>query len=473
MTQALRIRNPYTGLFDYTLNEADAAEIQSVCARLRQNQRDWARQPLLNRISAIQSFGNAILKQRNELLTALIADTGRTQVAAMEIDTLATFIARLAKDAPLALAGLAPTLASIPGIEGSSQRIPYGLVGNISPWNFPVILSFLDTFPALAAGNAVVIKPSEVTPRWIEPMRAAIASCPDIALVLDIVAGTGKSGAAICEQVDALVFTGSVPTGRLIAETAARRFIPAHLELGGKDPAIVLSSADIDLAARTVTFCSVQSTGQACQSIERVYVARDRYAEFVSKSVAVARTLQINHPDIERGVLGPFIFAAQAHKVMAQLKDAVAKGATVHCGGKLIEHGGLWMEPTILTDVNHDMLLMQEETFGPVMPIMPFDSKEQAAALANDSQYGLSAAVFAADIDEGQEFAKQIRAGAVSINDAALTVMIHEFEHDSFGYSGLGVSRAGHSAYQRFTREQSIMANRSGRPVLPGMLGAN
>lgn len=473
MTQALRIRNPYTGVFDYTLDEPDPMEIESACSRLRQNQPDWARLTLSKRIASIQSFGKAILNQRDALLAALIADTGRTHVAAMEIDTLAAFVARLTRDAPLALAGQLPVAASIPGIEGSSQRIPYGLVGNISPWNFPVILSFLDTFPALAAGNAVVIKPSEVTPRWIEPMRTAIAACPDISLVLDIIAGAGPTGAAVCEHADALVFTGSVPTGRRIAETAARRFIPAHLELGGKDPAVVLSSADLDLAARTATFCSVQSSGQACQSIERVYVARDCYAEFVSKSVAYARSLQINYPNIDRGVLGPFIFAAQAHKVMTQIEDAVAKGAKVHCGGRLIDHGGLWIEPTVLTNVNHDMLVMQEETFGPVMPIMPFDSDEQAAQLANDSQYGLSAAVFAGDVSEGREFAKRIHAGAVSVNDAALTVVIHEFEHDSFGYSGLGVSRAGHSAYQRFTREQSIMANLGDRPVLPGMLGGN
>ena len=198
MTQALPIRNPYTGLFDYTLNEPDAATIASACTRLRMYQPAWARLPLSKRITIIQDFGKAILSQRDALVAALIADTGRTHVAAMEIDTLTSFITRLAKDAPAALAGQAPTAASIPGIEGSSQRVPYGLVANISPWNFPVILSFLDTFPALAAGNAVVIKPSEITPRWTEPMRAAIAACPDIAQVLDIIAGTGQAGAMVC-----------------------------------------------------------------------------------------------------------------------------------------------------------------------------------------------------------------------------------------------------------------------------------
>jgi len=473
MTQTLRVRNPYTGLCDYEFREPTQTEIEAVCHRLRKAQPGWAALSLQQRIEALQAFGEAIGKQRGALIAALVEDTGRTRVSAMEVDTLGAFIARLRTDATAALADMTPSPAALPGIEGSSHRIPRGLVANISPWTFPVILSFLDTFPALVAGNAVVIKPSEVTPRWVEPMREAIAACPEVAAVLDMVVGSGQAGAAVCERVDALVFTGSVPTGRRVAEAAARRFIPAHLELGGKDPAIVLPSADLALAARTATFCSVQSTGQACQSIERVYVARPLYDEFVRRAVAAAQSLGINYPDIDRGVLGPFIFEPQAHKVMQQIDDAVARGATLHCGGKLIEHGGLWMAPTILTDVTHDMLIMQEETFGPVMPIMPFDTEDEAAALANDSQYGLSAAVFAGDIREGRKFATRLHAGAVSINDAALTVVIHEFEHDAFGYSGMGVSRSGHSAYQRFTREQSVMANVSGQPVLPTMLGGD
>jgi len=162
----------------------------------------------------------------------------------------------------------------------------------------------------------------------------------------------------------------------------------------------------------------------------------------------------------------------QAHKVMAQIDDAVSKGATVHCGGRIIDHGGLWMEPTVITGVDHSMQLMREETFGPVVPIMAYADQAEAIRLANDSQYGLSAAVFAATTEEGREFARHIRAGAISVNDAALTAMLHEFEHDSFGYSGLGRSRAGASAYTRFTREQAVMTNEESRPLLAGQLGS-
>jgi len=149
----------------------------------------------------------------------------------------------------------------------------------------------------------------------------------------------------------------------------------------------------------------------------------------------------------------------------------VANGATLHCGGEILDHGGLWMRPTVLTGVTHDMMLMREETFGPVVPIMSFGSEDEAAELANDSQYGLSAAVFAGTVEQGQEFAARIKAGAISVNDAALTAMVHEFEHDSFGYSGLGRGRSGASAYTRFTREQAVMSNIESRALLAGELG--
>ena len=465
------VRNPYTGINDFSFAEPEPAAITATCDRLRTNQPAWAQTSLTDRIAAMQVFATNVSKRREELIGALTADTGRSQVSALEIDSLIGFVNRVSAEAPGALLERPPIPANIPIIEGSSNRIPYGLVGNISPWNFPVILSFLDSFPALAAGNSVIIKPSEVTPRWVEPLLAALDESPDLAAVLDILVGSGATGADICEQVDAVVFTGSVPTGRKVGETAARRFIPAFLELGGKDPAVVLAGADIKLAAQTTTFCSVQSTGQACQSLERVYVAREHFDEFVALSVEMAESLPINYPDIDEGVVGPFIFGEQANKVKVQIDDARSKGATIHCGGEIIDNGGLWMRPTVLTGVTPDMLIMQEETFGPLMPIIAFDSEEEAVQMANDSDYGLAAAVFASTIEEGRAFAGRIRAGAISVNDAALTAVIHQFEHDSFGYSGLGASRAGASAYTRFTREQSVMANTAGQPIMLSQFG--
>ncbi len=471
MSQEVAVRNPYTGELDFSFTEPDAAALQRITERLRSNQPAWAAMDMQDRAAVLTRFAESLKKHEADITAALIADTGRTQVAAMEVGGLAHFIQRSCTEGPQALAPSSPRPAQVPLIRGSANRLPYGLVGNISPWNFPIILSFLDTFPALIAGNAVVIKPSEVTPRWTVPLKAAIADCPEIEAVLDIVVGTGQAGAMVPEMVDAIVFTGSVVTGRKVAEAAARNFIPANLELGGKDPAVVLPSADVDYAARTITFSSVQSTGQACQSLERVYVAQTHYERFVDLAVTHAEGMAINYPDINQGLIGPFIFEQQAYKVKEQLDDAVSKGATVLCGGEILDHGGLWMRPTVLTGVTHDMLVMQEETFGPVVPIMPFSDVDEAVQLANDSQYGLSAAVFAGSDDEGRAVAARINAGAVSVNDAALTAMIHEFEHDSFGYSGLGRSRAGASAYTRFTREQSVMTNIESKALLAGELG--
>ncbi len=471
MSQEVAVRNPYTGELDFSFTEPGPATLQRIGERLRGAQPDWAALDIGERAAVLNKFGACLQKHAADITAALVADTGRTQVAAMEVGGLQGFIRRTVQDAPQVLAPGMPRPAQVPLIHGAANRKPYGLVGNISPWNFPIILSFLDTFPALIAGNAVVIKPSEVTPRWTEPLKAAIADCPEIDAVLDIVVGTGKVGAMVTDMVDAIVFTGSVATGRMVAEAAARNFIPANLELGGKDPALVLASADIEYAARTITFSSVQSTGQACQSLERVYVAQEHYERFVELAVGHAESLAINYPDINHGVIGPFIFEQQAYKVKEQLDDAVSKGAKVLCGGEILDHGGLWMRPTVLTGVTHDMLVMQEETFGPVVPIMPFTDVDHAVELANDTQYGLSAAVFAGSDDEGRAVAARINAGAVSINDAALTAMIHEFEHDSFGYSGMGRSRAGASAYTRFTREQSVMTNVESKALLAGELG--
>ncbi len=471
MSNEVAVRNPYSGVLDYSFTDPDIDTIERVCQRLRAAQPDWAALSIVERGEALDRFAKAVSRHADELTAALVADTGRTQVAAIEVAGIQGFIQRSIAEAPQVLSPTKPRPAAIPLIHGSANRLPLGLVGNISPWNFPVILSFLDTFPALIAGNAVVIKPSEVTPRWAQVMKTAIAECSEINAVLDIIVGTGQAGATITENVDGIVFTGSVPTGRKVAEAAARNFIPASLELGGKDPAVVLASADIEYAARVITFSSVQSTGQACQSLERTYVHESHYEQFVQLAVGHAESLGLNYPDINHGVVGPFIFEQQAYKVKEQIDDAVANGATLHCGGEILDHGGLWMRPTVLTGVTHDMMLMREETFGPVVPIMSFGSEDEAAELANDSQYGLSAAVFAGTVEQGQEFAARIKAGAISVNDAALTAMVHEFEHDSFGYSGLGRGRSGASAYTRFTREQAVMSNIESRALLAGELG--
>ena len=320
----------------------------------------------------------------------------------------------------------------------------------------------IDAIPALVAGCAVIVKPSEVTPRFIQPLQDSIARHQELAGVFRFIAGDGDTGAAIVDNVDVIAFTGSVATGRKVAETAARNFIPALLELGGKDPAIVLPSADMDSAARAVLRSSVQATGQACQSLERVYVHRDQVDEFVAALTEKASQVELNYPDIRQGHIGPLIFAQQAEIIRDHLDDAVKNGATIVCGGEIENHGGgKWIRPTVLTGVDHSMKVMREETFGPVIPVMAYDDIDAAIKLANDSEYGLSAAVFGQDREQAIAVAGKINAGAIGINDGAVTVDVHDAAHDSFGFSGMGQARMGFSGITRFTREKALIVRRN------------
>jgi acyl-CoA reductase-like NAD-dependent aldehyde dehydrogenase len=301
-----------------------------------------------------------------------------------------------------------------------------------------------------------MVKPSEVTPRFIPPLMEAVAAVHE--LPLTVIEGVGLTGAAMVEAVDYIAFTGSVATGRKVAAAAAAAFIPASLELGGKDPMIVLASADPAWAAGVALRASVVNTGQACQSIERVYVARAIVPAFIAALTAAARAARLNAEEIGAGEIGPFIFERQAAIVQAQIDDARARGATVLAGGQVEAiGGGLYLRPTVLTDVPADALVMRDETFGPVVPVGVFDSVDEAVALANQGEFGLSAAILAGNAEEAEAVAVRLRAGAVSINDGGLTAMVWDAEKSSFGASGLGPSRMGDSGLLRFLRRQALI----------------
>ena len=398
------------------------------------------------------------MSQKDELIQALVTDTGRLSESITELDGVISSIDRWCRLAPELLSPEEKKAAAIPFIRLKQQLVPYPLVGIISPWNLPLLLSLIDAIPALLAGCAVVVKPSEIAPRFIQPLAKTIALVPQLRDVLAYVEGAGDTGAALIEYVDLVCFTGSVATGRKVAEAAARRFIPAFLELGGKDPAIVLASADLELATSAILWGSVVSTGQSCLSIERIYVAEAIFENFVEKLVEKAKRLKLAYPSIEDGQIGPLIAEKQATIITEHLQDAVKKGAVVCCGGMVEElNGGFWCRPTVLTQVNHSMKVMAEETFGPIMPVMPFSIPEEAVHLANDTIYGLSAAVFAGSEAEALEVASRLEAGAISINDAGLTALIHEAEKNAFKFSGMGGSRMGPAALKRFMRKKAFL----------------
>ena len=458
-------RDPRTGLEDYSFVTPTDAELQDFCNRARRAQPAWATAGFEARIATLRRFAGEITARREAIASALEADTGRRRIAAMEVDSVIGAIEGWAAIAPNLLPEGWTQGRAMPQIRHAPQWVPYALVGVVSPWNFPLLLAMIDAIPALVAGGAVLIKPSEVTPRFAAPLMEAVAATPGLSDLLAVRPGDGAVGQAVIDRIDCVCFTGSVPTGRKVAIQAAGRLIPAYLELGGKDPLIVLEGADLDAATDAALRGSVLSTGQACQSIERIYVARSIHDAFVERLVEKAKTARLNWPDINAGEIGPIIFDRQADILAAQIADARAKGAAVLTGGEIETHGGgRWLRPTVMTGVTPYMMVMLEETFGPILPVTPFNTVDEAVALANSGEYGLSAAVFGPTLEAAEVVGRRLEAGAISLNDSALTALFFEAAKQSFKASGLGPSRMGADGLQRFFRRKALIAN-SGQPI--------
>jgi succinate-semialdehyde dehydrogenase / glutarate-semialdehyde dehydrogenase len=452
----MKVRNPRTGQYDYAISIPSPAQLQEQCAAMRASQQAWKDAGIDGRIAAIQQWKKAVEKHKAALTAALCVDTGRKWETVLEVDLVAASIDRWCGIAKDFFQPAQQKASSIPFIKLQQDVVPYQLVGVISPWNFPLLLSLIDTIPALLAGCAVIVKPSEVTPRFIKVMQLIITEVPGLHNVFAYTEGDGTVGASLVNNCDLICFTGSTATGQKVYDAASKKMIPVFLEMGGKDPAVVLEGADLDLAASSVLWGSTANAGQSCLSIERVYVQDTVYDEFIKMLVGKAAAIQLNADDIDKGKIGPIIFEKQVQIINEQLKDAVAKGAVVEYGDaecRLI-NGGYYCRPTVLSNVHHGMQVMQEETFGPVIPVMKFATEEEAVALANGTIYGLSGAVFAGTIERAMETAAKIEGGAISINDCALTAVMHEGEKNSFKLSGIGGTRMGPAAIKRFMRQK-------------------
>ncbi|HEV7632066.1 MAG TPA: aldehyde dehydrogenase family protein [Steroidobacteraceae bacterium] len=463
--RSLAVLDPRTGRRDFDIAVADLAVVTATAARLRKAQKAWAAIGIDARIAVMSRWAEQIAGPfRQAIIDADSRDTGYGEISRIAPDMMLGFLrGSLASAKPLIAAAYREGVSrSDPNISYRTMLKPYPLVGVISPWNAPTMLSMLRAIPPLFAGCAVLVKPSEVTPRFAGAVRASIEAVPELAGVFDFVYGDSETGQALIQNADYISFTGSVPNGRRVAEACARRLIPCDVELGGKDPLVILASANLDDAVSAALRGAVTSTGQVCFSIERIYVDARLHDDFVARLAERAAKIRINHPDPAQGQLGPFTGPLQAGIVDKHLEDALQKGAKLVAGGKsFVLDGGRYMRPTILTDVTHDMLLMQEETFGPVMPVMRFATADEAVQLANDTQYGLSAAVMAGTEDEALAVAERIDAGNVSVQDAFLTFHAAEAQSDRFGASGVGGARPG---LMRYLRRQALLVNR-GKPV--------
>jgi succinate-semialdehyde dehydrogenase/glutarate-semialdehyde dehydrogenase len=335
---------------------------------------------------------------------------------------------------------------------------PYGVIAAITPWNFPFAISMSSVNTALAAGNAVVLKPSEHSPATGRLVGELLAEATGLPSLVAVAPGDGRTGAAlVAAGVDKIAFTGSTATGRRIMAAAAESLTPLVLELGGKDAMIVCADADVRRAARGAVWGAMFGCGQVCMSIERAYVAAEVYEEFVEAVVAEAR--QVKSADGPEAHIGSMIGAFQRDKVKCQLDEARSSGARVLLGGRVVEGPGYRFEPTVVVDVDHDMAIMREETFGPVLPIMAVADDEDAIRLANQSEYGLDASVWSRDSERANRIAERLEVGAVVINDHLINYLMADLPFGGARGSGFGRVH-GQEGLREFTRPKAIVEDR-------------
>ena len=399
LEDSIVVENPATGGVVATLPACTPQELAEMAARARRAQPGWQALGHDGRAKVLRRMQKWVLDNDERFLDTLVAETGKTREDAVlaELGYAADSFGFWAKHARKYLADERVRTSS-PFLIGRKLIVryePLGLVGVIGPWNYPFTNTIGDAVPALAAGNSVIVKPSSVTPMTSLLIAEGFRECGIPDNVFQVVVGRGPIGEPLIDLVDFIMFTGSTETGRKVMERAAKTLTPMSLELGGKDPMIVLADADLERAANAALFWSMQNTGQTCISVERVYVEEPIYDQFTSLVAKKAQELRQGVPgDFGSVDVGAFINPPQVDVVEEHVNDAVAKGARVLVGGHRGSGHGAFFEPTVLADVDHTMECMREETFGPTLPIMKVADADEAIRLANDSPYGLQASVF-------------------------------------------------------------------------------
>lgn len=453
--EVLQSFDPATGELLGEVPVTPPDHVDGIATEVERIQRGWALTPLPERLRVIARAGQVLLRRHDDVALAITRENGKTLVESGIVE-VANGIATLDWVARWGLRYLSPErLAEHPLTKQKRHWIvyqPLGVVGIISPWNYPLIIPLGEVAQGLAAGNGVVLKPSEYTPLTGDLLAEVFAEAGLPDGLLRVVHGTGPTGAALCEagSIKKVFFTGSTATGRKVMELAAKHGKPAMLELGGKDPAVVCADADLDRTVDGLVWAGLMTCGQTCAGVERVYVDRRIHEPLVEKLVDATKRLAPGDPTDPATQIGPLNNEMQYRKVMEQLEDAVAKGATAECGGPTEVPGlpGKFVAPVVLTGVHHSMKVMIEETFGPLLPVMAFDTEEEAIRLANDSPYGLGASVWSRDLRRARMIADRIESGMVWINDATYS---HGLAYTPWGgvkESGTGVTHSKHGFYE-------------------------
>ena len=455
------VENPGTGETVATVPDLGADAVAEMAARGRAAQPGWEAYGFEGRGRVLLRAQKWLMDNAEQVVSTIVSETGKTfeDASLAEIGYGGNAFGFWAREAPNYLADerVKTSQVLVKGKKILLRYRPLGLIGVIGPWNYPLTNSFGDCIPALAAGNSVILKPSEITPLTSLLMAEGLRECGLPEHVLQVATGRAQTGAALVEHVDMIMFTGSTRTGRKVAQAAAGRLIPASLELGGKDPMLVLSDADVERAANFATYYSMQNAGQTCISIERAYVEEPVYDEFVAKVSEKVRALRVGKSEGPGSVeVGAITFAPQMDTIKDHVADAVQKGARVLAGGQEVQGPGRFFQPTVLVDVDHTMKIMNEETFGPTLPIMKVADADEAVRLANDSPYGLGASVFSRDTARGEAIARRLEAGAANVNDAMINYTVLELPMGGAKASGLG-SRHGPGGIRKYCSQQAIV----------------
>ena len=436
--------NPATGEMLREFQCATEPEVHAAVGRARAAQSAWNDLGVRKRIEILRKFQKRLHEQKSEVAELITSEAGKPTVESLLTEVLVVLDAarfciesayNFLRDEPVPHGNLAMKAKT-----GRILREPHGVIGIISPWNYPFSIPATESLAALITGNAVVLKPSEFTSLCALKLASLFYEAGVPKDIFQVVVGDGATGSALINaEIDKLIFTGSVSTGKRIAQAAAARLLPVVLELGGKDPMIVLDDADIDVASSGAVWGAFVNAGQACLSVERCYVHRSVYEPFVDACVRKTKQLRVGPGTNKEIDIGPMIHERQLLNIESQIEDARAQGARVLAGGsRLPDLGTNFYAPTVLVDVTQEMRILREETFGPVLPIMAFDDDDEAVRLANDSEYGLAASVWTRNRPRGEALARRIHAGTVMVNDVVACFGISEAPHGGVKASGIG-----------------------------------
>lgn len=456
----IRVLSPLTGELLGTVPQMQREQIVAVVERARAAQPAWEALGIKARVRLLRQWIDLVLSDRAKLIEIIRQETGKTESSALvEILALDNIANYYASRAPRILRSQRrqPLIPLVQRAQVNYYAL--GVVGFITPWNYPYLNSLCDLLPALVAGNAVVVKPSEIAP------YAAIYGIEKLIEVgvprdvVGVVTGDGKAGSALVDYIDMISVTGSTTTGRSVAQRAAERLIPYSLELGGKDPLIVLNDADLDAAVMGMLRAALENAGQACISVERVYVEAGIYDRLVARALELIQQMPVGSESGMATCVGCLTNERELIRTETHIRNAVERGARVLHGGKRRpDLGALFFEPTLLVDVNHTMQVMQEETFGPLVPIMKVRDAEEAVRLANDSQYGLSASIYSRDLKRAQKLASRLQSGDVAINRPLMIFGTPDLPMGGVKQSGIG-RRNGTEGLLRFVRTQSVLSD--------------